>query len=141
MRYYKVTCKCGHVGKQNYIPISFAVIAQTKKEASAIARQLPRVKHHRKYAILECIETSFEEFRFLKDINKHDPYLKCKNIQEQRKIPNLKSRLLPDNEFSRNHKAKDRKFKNEILEFKKRKTNLLQSIAKQILWEFNTYGE
>ena len=45
IKYYNVTAKCGHVGRENYIPISFAVKAQSAKEASKRVRNFPRVKH------------------------------------------------------------------------------------------------
>ena len=35
MRYYHVTAKCGHVGKDHYIPITFAVKAGSATEAAS----------------------------------------------------------------------------------------------------------
>ena len=49
---YEVICKCGHVGKQHYIEISFPIIAENGREAAKKARYLPRVKHHHKDAII-----------------------------------------------------------------------------------------
>ena len=96
MRYFAVTAKCGHVGKNKCIPITFACFAEDGKEAAAKTRQFPRVKHDHKDAILEVREILFEDFMTLKSKNDADPYLHCKNPQEQRKIPGFDSRIVPD---------------------------------------------
>ena len=62
MNYYIVTAKCGHVGKDYYIPIDFPVRAESKTEAAKIVRSFPRVKHHHKDAILGCREASIKEY-------------------------------------------------------------------------------
>lgn len=100
-KYYKVTCKCGHVGRNKFIPISFPIMAQNGKDAAKLARYIPRVKHDRKDAILECKEITYEEYLQLKKINKKDPYLKCKNVQEQNLIENLKNRLQDETYFKK----------------------------------------
>ena len=84
-KYYCVTCKCGHVGGQNhYILINFPIKATSKKEAACIARWIPRCKHHHKDCIRDVNEISYIEFEELMKRNNNDPYLLCKNIQEQR---------------------------------------------------------
>lgn len=98
-KYFKVICKCGHVGKKYFIRISFPVVAMTKKEAAEIARYIPRVKHNHKDAIIDCIEISYSEYIELKAINNNDPYLNCGCKQEQKIIENLYSRLEKENEF------------------------------------------
>lgn len=95
-KYYKVTCKCGHVGRGHFIRIDFPVKAMDGREASAIARELPRVKHHHKDAIIACLEITFEEFEALSEKNKYDPYLRCKNVQEQSQIADLALRIEPE---------------------------------------------
>ena len=92
-KYFRVTCKCGHVGKQHFIRIDFPVCADSKKEAAEIARYIPRVKHDHKDAILGCVEIDFEEYQIIQKINENDPYLKCKNIQEQSLINEFNDRL------------------------------------------------
>ena len=62
MRYFNVTAKCGHVGRGYYIPITFAVKAESAAEAASVARDLPRVKHHHKDAILSVKEVNRYEF-------------------------------------------------------------------------------
>ena len=86
MKAYKVVAKCGHVGWGYYIDKAFAVMAATGKEAAAIVRDMPRVKHHHKDAIRSVEEISFDMFYELKEINKNDPYFQCRTIQEQRGI-------------------------------------------------------
>ena len=95
MSMYKVVCKCGHVGRGNYVKIAFPVVAESKKQAAAIGRNIPRVKHHHKDAILDVIKISPEEYFVLEEENYNDPYLKCNNIQEQNQI-DLTGRLIPE---------------------------------------------
>ena len=37
---YKVTMRCGHVGDGKYIPITYVVIAESKKEAIEKAKEV-----------------------------------------------------------------------------------------------------
>ena len=97
MKYYEVTAKCGHVGKNNCIFITFACAAENGKEAAAKVRRYKRVKHDHKDAIRNVNEITFEDFMKLKAENDADPYLHCKNPQEQKKIPDFDSRIIPDN--------------------------------------------
>lgn len=96
MKYFEVIAKCGHVGKKNCIFITFACAAENGKEAAAKVRLYKRVKHDHKDAIRNVNEISFEEFVKLRAENDADPYLHCKNPQEQRKIPDFDSRVIPD---------------------------------------------
>lgn len=108
MKYYKVTAKCGHVGKGCYIPIDFPVRAESKTEAAKIVRNFPRVKHHHKDAILDCREVSFEEYRAIHEKNQADTYLCCHSSSEQKRICNLEDRIIKEakseTQFSRNDK-------------------------------------
>ena len=83
MRYYIVTAKCGHVGRGFYIPIDFAVMAGSASEAASLARQIPRVKHDHKDAILSVREIDRFEFAELAYVNEYDPYLCCASKREQ----------------------------------------------------------
>ena len=95
-RYFKVEAKCGHVGHGKCIWITFATAADNGKEAARKVRDFKRVKHDHKDAIGSVKEISFEEFIAIKATNDADPYLHCKNPQEQRKIPDFDSRVVPD---------------------------------------------
>lgn len=84
MNMYEVCAKCGHVGRYNYIDKVFAIKAMTGKEAAAIARQMPRVKHHHKDAIRYVKEIDSERYREIMMMLREDPYMHCRNVQEQR---------------------------------------------------------
>lgn len=106
---YEVKCKCGHVGRGNYIVVAFPLIAEDGKEAARKARALPRVKHNWKDAIISVRKITDEEYEKLKIINDKDLYLKCSNKQEQNLI-DLTDRII---------KKTDRKGNEETLDEKK----------------------
>lgn len=85
MKYYEVSVKCGHVGKNWYVIKTLAVRAESGKMAAYLARKCPRVKHDHKDAILSVQEVTQEKFFETMKANKEDPFFLCKNIQEQRK--------------------------------------------------------
>ena len=119
LKFYRVTCKCGHVGRQFFIRIDFPVNADSGKEAAEIARNLPRVKHDHKDAILNCVEIDYEEYEIIRKINNNDPYLQCKNPQEQGKIIGFESRLEPEPKDL----EKVVKSRRNVVEFKNKKRN------------------
>lgn len=94
-RYFKVVTKCGHVGRKHYVPVAFAVQAESGKEAARIARFLPRVKHNHRDAILDCVEITYDDFLELNRINSEDGYLKCHTTQQQNLL-DLSERLIED---------------------------------------------
>ena len=95
-RYFKVVTKCGHVGRYNCIWINFAIVAESKQQAADKVREEGRVKRNHKDFIKEIQEISFEEFMELKAQNDADPYLHCKNIQEQNQIVGFEERISVD---------------------------------------------
>ena len=123
-KFYKVTCKCGHVGKKWFIRISFPVNAESGKEAAQIARSIPRVKHDNKDAILGCVEIDYEEYLLLQVINSNDPYLKCSNKQEQEKIAELSLRMEPEPRYM----TVERKNKRQNIEFKLKKQKYIEDL-------------
>ncbi len=96
MKYYIVTAKCGHVGRDYYIPIDFPIRAESRTEAAKIARDLPRVKHHHKDAILDCREVSFEEYKAVNEKNKTDTYLLCHSSSEQKLLCDIEDRIIKE---------------------------------------------
>ena len=82
--YYKVTAKCGHVGKNNFINKDFYVKADSGKDAANKIRWTPRVKHHHKYAIRMVEEITYQEYIIGKKIMQSDKYFQVKNSTEQR---------------------------------------------------------
>jgi len=124
-KYFKVVAKCGHVGRKHYVPIAFAVEAETGKEAAKLTRFFPRVKHDHKDAILDCKEVSYEEFLELNTINLNDEYLKCHSRQQQSLI-DLSDRLEDDNHYKedkfRHIPSKEDKLKRkQRIEYKKKR--------------------
>ena len=85
MKMFKVTAKCGHVGKNYYAIKSFPIQASDGRNAAKIARDIPRVKHHHKDAIISVEEITHAEYYLLMQQNNNDPYFSCRNIQDQRK--------------------------------------------------------
>jgi transcription initiation factor TFIIIB Brf1 subunit/transcription initiation factor TFIIB len=83
---YVVTAKCGHVGKNKYIPIDFPVKASSMKEAAERIRNRPRVKHHHKDAIITIQVVDQETFDKLLDVNSSDQYLKVSSSTDQRRF-------------------------------------------------------
>lgn len=88
MEHYAVTAQFGHVGRGKYIPKTIPVYAENGREAAEKVRWMPRVKHHRKDAIIDVRKISEEEYLELKEINKNDPYFKVGSKQEQEKLCN-----------------------------------------------------
>ena len=82
--YYKVTAKCGHVGRKNYIIKNFFIKADSAKDAANKIRWTPRVKHHHKDAIRMVKEITYQEYIIGKKIMQNDKYFQVKNSTEQR---------------------------------------------------------
>ncbi len=96
-RYFAVTCKCGHVGRDHYIPITFAIVAGNKKEASEKASTFPRVKKNHRYRILSNKEIDYQTYLKIKADNEKDPYLHIKTKSQQRLIqPEIDKRTVKE---------------------------------------------
>jgi len=110
---WAVQARCGHVGNGCYIPVSFALIAESASKAAEQARRLPRVKHDNKQAIISVKPLSFTEYRQLKHENFQDPYLHCSSVQDFRCIPDIENRIervfRPDSRAHRPETAADKK--------------------------------
>ena len=133
-KYYEVIAKCGHVGRKNYIPVKFAVVAESGKEAAKKVRQFPRVKHDHKDAILNVRCITLEEFLEIKERNNNDSYLKCHSKQEQNLIVNLSERMVDDL-----HNVKqvfDKQARLDRVAYKIKKTKILEKFS----WEDLDYA-
>lgn len=117
--YFEVIAKCGHVGRNKYIPIKFAVEAESGKDAAAMVRRFPRVKHDHKYAILSVAKIDYARYMEINAINDNNPYLKCKSKYEQRLIVGLDEQLEEDD-----HSKKVKYKKERCVEYKIRKNYL-----------------
>ena len=97
MKYYLVTAKCGHVRRMFFIPVTYSVEALSRSEAAAAAREIPRVKHDHRDAILEVTEVSYEEYLCQKNKNLLDPYLRIHTRKEHRELlPLFAFRIEPE---------------------------------------------
>lgn len=134
-KYFKVTCKCGHVGRNHFVRVSFPIIAQNAKDAASIARYFPRVKHDHKDAIIDCVEIDEEEFLALKKGNDEDPYLKCANPQEQDSIIGFSSRIEDEPSYS-GKKLGSKDDRAEKVFFKIRRQKQFEDCLKAELSEF-----
>lgn len=128
-KYFMVIAKCGHVGRKNYIPVKFAVVAESGKEAAKKVRQFPRVKHDHKDAILDVRCITLEEFLEIKEINDNDPYLKCHSRQEQNLIANLAERMVAD--LHNVKQAFDKQARRDRVAYKLRKFKILEESSKK----------
>ena len=128
-KYFMVIAKCGHVGRKNYIPVKFAVVAESGKEAAKKVRQFPRVKHDHKDAILYVRCITLEEFLEIKEINANDPYLKCHSRQEQNLIVNLAERMVAD--LHNVKQAFDKQARKDRVAYKLRKFKILEESSKK----------
>lgn len=110
MKHYKVTAKCGHVGRNHYIVKNFFVKAVDGKAAAYKVRHMSRVKHHQKDAILSVDEITEEEYWEDRQLQAQDMYFKVHNSSEQRKCGAVDCSLV----FAELKNIKRRKFKDQI---------------------------
>jgi len=74
--YFLVCCKCGHVGRSNFIRLVFPVRASDAREAAVLGRQRPGVKHDHPDAVLWVKEAEKIEFMAAESKIKNDIYWK-----------------------------------------------------------------
>ena len=110
MKYFKVTAKCGHVGREHYYEGHFFVKAPDAKTAAKYVKRAPRVKKDHGDAILWVKEV--DEITYLEGIEAHNnnPYFNCKSKWQQKAVFDfIKDGLKPEtnrqNDF-RNKKSK-----------------------------------
>ncbi len=109
MKYFKVTAKCGHVGKNKYFEGTFFIEAESKKDAAEKIRYRGRVKHDKKDAILNVEEIDYETYiKGIKENSKH-PYFNCKNKQEQNRFLQEIQKNIVDEENTNLEKPKKTK--------------------------------
>lgn len=85
-KYYIVIAKCGHVGRAFFVPVPFGVCASSGKEAAELARELPRVKHDYKDAIIGVKEVDEKTYLQRRTKNYYDLYLNIDNSSEAKII-------------------------------------------------------
>jgi hypothetical protein len=118
--YFAAVCKCGHGGAGNfgrgyYVPVTFHIMAVDAKSAAKIARNMPRVKHHSKTAILEIRKIDREEYYALKKQNDNDLFLTVTSIQEQRRLVDMTDRICYEEDEDKNTKPENEyKYKTKL---------------------------
>ena len=115
MKYYKVSAKCGHVGRNNYIVKNFYVKADDGKNAAYKVRKTPRVKHDRRDAILSVDIISKSEYLKCKELQKDDPYFNVYNSSDQRRCSAVDySMVMTESRKEIRHKNKDYIYYNKL---------------------------
>lgn len=127
IKYFKVIAKCGHVGKGNYVPVAFAVKAESRSAASQKVMTYHRVKKQLSDAIISCDEIDKKSYKELMSVNDNNPYLQCKCNKQQREIENFAS-IICRNEYRELRRkiepAKSMKYRKTIYELGGRRNSL-----------------
>lgn len=126
MEHYAVTAQFGHVGKGKYIPKTIPVYSENGKEAAEKVRWMPRVKHHRKDAIIDVRKISEEEYLELKEINKNDPYFRVASRQEQDQLCSDIAEAVICYEAPQKTRKTDR---DDIIKYKMKKNKIIHTEA------------
>lgn len=133
MKYYKVKCKFGHVGRNMYLPLLVPVIASNIKEASILARQCGGVKRdHADWCLEKPVEINEIEFNELLVEFRNDQYWEGKT---KKNIKDFKHRLIEEPNFSnhRGMKTNKKKFFNKVdIDIKLFKLKKMQVIINQL---------
>lgn len=109
-KFYAVTAKCGHVGRHQYYEGTFYERAFDAKDAAAIVRNRPRVKHDHKDAILWIEEISYEAFKAGQEEFKNNPYHSCESKWQQKLVWDKIAPLLrPETDMQHLHRLSDRR--------------------------------
>jgi len=106
-RFFAVTAKCGHVGRQFYYEGTFNISALTKKEAAAIARSMPRVKRDHKDAILRVEEITVETFTAAQEAFKSEAYFHCNSKRKHNLFHDeIATKLRPETDLVHEYRKK-----------------------------------
>ena len=123
MWYFKVTAKCGHVGRRHYIVKDFYIEATSGKEAAFKVRYTPRVKHNRKDAILSVEVITKAEYLIGKAVQAEDPYFQVHSSTEQRRCGAVDNDvILPEIEIPKRSKSKNPIYYNKLARIIRRDT-------------------
>lgn len=89
MKYYKVTAKCGHVGKGMFCLKHFYVKSKSKNEARKLVRTKPRVKKGLRNCIVDVHRISHDEYVAGRKEWHEDPYFRCRSPEDLLKAKNM----------------------------------------------------
>lgn len=101
VQYYEVVCKGGHVGLSNYFPMHLFIAAENGREAAAIARQTPRVKHDRKDSIISVCTLPYEDYITKRHEHLRNGYYRSRSKQEMLRLcPNISEQIISEDSKS-----------------------------------------
>ena len=108
MKYFLITAKHGHVGRNMYLPIVIPVSAETLEEAVKVARKKGGVKHHHLDWCLSIPQEITHE-QFVKELERYraDPYFNKKTRQN---LALFQDRLVPETKQREIYLKKDKAF-------------------------------
>ena len=139
-KYYIVKAKCGHVGRDKYMPIKFPIMAKNKKQAADIVRHKPRVKKDHKDAILDVNEVDKKTFDNQVFCNNYDPYLNVKSKYEQNKVMSLICFRLQEDNHSKKKVVKTKrsnvgyKLLKQAIEIAQKKIEINNYLERNYVW-------
>jgi hypothetical protein len=122
--YFLVCCKCGHVGRSNFIRLIFPVRALNAREAAMLGRQRPGVKHDHPDAVLWVREVEKTEFLAAVSKLKKDIYWKSARRNQGLLIDRLEAepehkhviKVVSDEKAKRSVLQNFRRNKNKVIE-------------------------
>ncbi|HZJ89186.1 MAG TPA: hypothetical protein VFD05_00690 [Bacilli bacterium] len=119
-RYYLITCKFGHVGRDKYLPLVVPVKARDAKEASDCARNVGGVKkNHKDWCLEEPREVDEATFSAALEAFRNDPYWD-KKTRSNKKL--FRDRLVDEPNYTRH-----RGIKTNTVTFKKPTSRQIKS--------------
>ncbi len=131
MKYFLVTCKHGHVGRDKYIPIDIPITAETVNDAIQIARNKGGVKRdHPDWCLAKPVEIDKEAYLKAKEQYINDPYFNNKTRQN---LEFFKDRLVKEPNYTYQDKLKTNTkiyTKKRSKEFNQIKARTIQKINK-----------
>lgn len=104
-KYYAVITRCGHCGDGYFMPIMFQIYARSVDAAIAEARTFPRVRSHKKDAIIDAFEISPEQALFIQFVNDVDPYLNGYAVEDDDFTRNRRVALEPKSDYEYNKRS------------------------------------
>ncbi|MGI6735011.1 MAG: hypothetical protein ACOX3C_02345 [Bacilli bacterium] len=142
-KYFVVTCKFGHVGRDKYLPLDLPIRAINKKEASAKAKKTGGVKRdHPDWCLKGPREITKEEYLRLREKLIKDPYW---NKRTRQNTALFADRLIDEPNYTniRGIKTNTVTFKKpttaEIKMFHEKKRKIRDKEIKQIYEEAEDY--
>lgn len=139
MSYYLVKCKFGHVGRDKYLPLIIALVAESAKEASNRARNMGGVKrNHKDWCLEGPYEVDYESFESAREAYKNDIYFEKHSGS---RLYLFKDRLVDEPNYTRINGIKTNaksyyKFRDtSLIDFKRKKEKvIIESLSK---YQFN----